>query len=497
MGSIRKQTIISSILVYAGFLIGLVNTYFYIKNGSFTQEQYGLTKIFMDFGQNMCAFASLGVIPVIYKFYPYYKDNIDDKHNDLLSWALLTALIGFVIVLTAGYFFEPLFIRKYTRTSPLIVSYYYWMFPFAMGMLYFSLLESFCWAIQKTIISNFLRETLLRLFTTVFILLYYFKFISFQTFVHCFSFLYLLILLVLCGYLFFSDQLHLSFHVSRVTKKFWKKMLSMQMLVFSGTIITSIAATIDSFVIAGFQSLAAVGVFTLAQYVANIIQVPQRSIQSVSVGVLSRAWKDKNMKEIFRIYQRSCINLLIFSLFIFGNVWLNIRQGLIVFDVQKNYEAGISTLLVLSIARIIDAGTGLNSFVINTSVRWRFDFISGVILLTFRLPLTWYLIKHYGIIGSAFADVFSMSIYNFIRFEFLRRAYGMQPFTIKNVYAILLAVIAYLAALTLTGVDGIGGIILRSVIFSYIMIAGVFYLKLTPDAHQMLDHFKRKFAGNK
>ncbi|MFX8766575.1 hypothetical protein ABTM49_20510, partial [Acinetobacter baumannii] len=83
-----------------------------------------------------------------------------------------------------------------------------------------------------------------------------------------------------------------------------------------------------------FQSLAAVGVFTLAQYVANIIQVPQRSIQSVSVGVLSRAWKDKNMKEIFRIYQRSCINLLIFSLFIFGNVWLNIRQGLIVFDVQ-------------------------------------------------------------------------------------------------------------------------------------------------------------------
>ena len=84
MGSIRKQTIISSILVYIGFLIGAVNIYLYTKNGSFTLQQYGLTKIFFDFGQNMYTFASLGVIPVIYKFYPYYKDNLEDHKIDLI-----------------------------------------------------------------------------------------------------------------------------------------------------------------------------------------------------------------------------------------------------------------------------------------------------------------------------------------------------------------------------------------------------------------------------
>ena len=46
MGNIRKQTIISSVLVYIGFFIGFINNYLYTKTGSFTPEQYGLTRIF-------------------------------------------------------------------------------------------------------------------------------------------------------------------------------------------------------------------------------------------------------------------------------------------------------------------------------------------------------------------------------------------------------------------------------------------------------------------
>ncbi|MFZ2782830.1 MAG: lipopolysaccharide biosynthesis protein, partial [Sediminibacterium sp.] len=70
MGTIRKQTIISSILVYFGFFLGAINTYFYSMNGSFAPEEYALTRIFFDFAQNISAFGALGVIPVIHKFYP-------------------------------------------------------------------------------------------------------------------------------------------------------------------------------------------------------------------------------------------------------------------------------------------------------------------------------------------------------------------------------------------------------------------------------------------
>jgi hypothetical protein len=81
MSAIRKQSIQSSIIVYFGFLVGAFNMYFYSRNGSFTTDQFGLTRLFIDFAQNIFAFASLGTIPVLYKFFPYYKDNLSDKKN--------------------------------------------------------------------------------------------------------------------------------------------------------------------------------------------------------------------------------------------------------------------------------------------------------------------------------------------------------------------------------------------------------------------------------
>ena len=501
MGSIRKQTIISSILVYFGFFIGAINIFFYTKignnHGAFTAEQFGLTRIFFDYAQNMYAFSSLGIIPIIYKFYPYYKDNLEEHEIDLMSWAMVTALFGFILILIAGFYFEPLFIKQFSVRSKLIVDYYYWMFPFAMGMLFFSVIEGFCWGIQKTVISNFLKETGLRIFTLGLILLFYFKLISFDSFIKIFAFLYLTIFFILAIYLYRTKRLHFPFKMSRVTKKFKKKIIGMQSLIFGGTLIASVAATIDSFIIAKFMGLAVVAVFGLAQYAANLVQVPQRTIQSISAGVLSRAWKDKNMTEIERIYQRSCINLLLIALFIFGNLWLNVYQGIQVLHIQKEYEGGMGVIFILGMVRIIDAGTGLNNMVINTSTYWKFDFYSGIILLALRLPLTYFLIKNFGIIGSAFAELAAFGTYNFIRYEFLRRKFQMQPFNSKTIYAILLGLISYgISYFLFNKISGWLGIILRTLVFSALFSLSIIYWKITPDAGQLIvglqERFKKK-----
>ncbi len=494
MGSIRKQTIISSILVYVGFAIGFVNNYFFTRNGSFTPAEYGLTRIFTDFAQNMFAFGSLGVVPIIYKFYPYYKDNLKEKEIDLITWSFFLSIIGFVLVLACGIYFEPYFIEKYQVKSPLILDYYFWMFPFAMGMLFFCVLESFSWALNLSVVSNFLKETGLRLLTAVLIALFYLKLIDFKVFIYLFSIQYLVLFIILLSYLVKSGKLHFPTTVSRVTKKFWKKMVSIQVLVFGGALIAALAATIDSFLIAGMLGLTEVGIFVWAQYAAALIQVPQRSIQAVSIGVLSKAWKDKNFPEINRIYARSCINLLIMALFIFGNIWLNAKEGMIALNIQKAYLDGLGVIFVLGMVRIIDAGTGLNAIVINTSTFWRFDFYSGVVLLALRLPLTYYLIKNYGIIGSAFAELFAYGTYNFIRFEFLRRKFNMQPFTRKTAYTLLLGAAAYaITYFSFDGITGWTGIFLKGGLFSILMISGVFYLDLTPDAQQLYQGWKQKW----
>ena len=220
MSGIRKQAMASSVIAYIGILIGAFNTYFFIKNGSFRPAQFGLTRMFFDVGQNIVAFGSLGVMPVLYKFYPYYKDNLPDKQNDLLGRVIINAIIGFGLVVLSGFIFEPLVVRKFSENSPLFIHYYHFVYIFGMGMLLFAAFENYCWSIQKTIISNALKETGMRALTTVFILLYYFKVINFPQFMGLFSLLYIIITAALVIFLKSTNQLHITFKKSKVTEKF-------------------------------------------------------------------------------------------------------------------------------------------------------------------------------------------------------------------------------------------------------------------------------------
>lgn len=494
MSTVRKQTIQSSILVYIGFAIGAINMLFYTRNGSFTPQQFGLTTLFFSFSQMGLVIASFGINPVIYKFYPYYNDNLHKKENDLLTWGLSFCLVGFLLVCLLALSFREFIVAEYAIKSPLLVQYFYLLLPFSFGMIVFSLLESYGWAIGKAVFTNFLKETVFRAVTLLFILGFFFGWLNFSQFMYCFTFLYIIIAIWLFIFLYKKGELNFTFSISRVTKKFWKKMMQMQALFYFGVLVAAIGNTIDAFLINHIIGDVAVGVFAFAQYGGNILQVPQRSIQSVSLSIVSKAWKNKNYPEINRLYQRSCINLLLISLFLFGLMWLNVKPALAFLHIQKDFENALSALFILGITRTIDAGTGINGVIIGTSTYWRFDFLSSVFLLALRLPLTYYCITKFGIIGSAIADLAAVSGYNFIRFEFLRRKFNMQPFSYKTVLAILLALLAYYIAFYAGSYvsNSLIKMAIQTTLFSAIVIGGVFALNLTPDARQMYYRWVKK-----
>jgi O-antigen/teichoic acid export membrane protein len=485
MSQIRRQSIISSMMVYVGFALGFLNTYLFTKEGGFTKEQYGLTGIFIAIGSLMFSFANLGMPSYIYKFYPYYNDNLDKKRNDILSWALLFSLIGFCFVALGGIYFRDTVFRKFGN-SPELIQYYYWVFPFGLGLTLFGILESYAWQLKKGIVTNFLREVQFRLFTTILIVLTFAGLLtSFDIFIKIYSFTYLAIALLLLGYMLVKGYIHLTFKVSIVTKKFYKKILTLVAFVYGGSLVYAVSSVFDSLVIAAVleDGLAAVAIYSLAQNIASLIQAPQRGIISSSIGALSQAWKDKDIPRIQRIYRQSSINQLLFAAAMFALIWLNFTDGVFTFKMQAGYIDARWIFFFIGLYRIIDMGTGVSSQIIGTSTRWKFEFYTGMILLLITLPLNYILTKFfYGTIGPAIANLFSFTIYNFIRYWFLKTKYNLQPFTKETVYTILLAVVCYcICYLLFDKYSGFGWIVARSTSFLLLYISGTLIFKLSAD----------------
>ena len=160
MSSIRRQSIISAFVIYIGFAIGLLNIYFFTREGlpRFTEDEYGLTSIFIAVSTLMGAFAMMVMPSYIIKFYHYYADRLPAKKNDLITWALLVSFIGFLLVMAAGWFFKSLVIRKFGENAPLLVTYYYWIFPMGLGLTIYTVLEAYTWGLGKPVLTSFLRE---------------------------------------------------------------------------------------------------------------------------------------------------------------------------------------------------------------------------------------------------------------------------------------------------------------------------------------------------
>jgi len=497
MSTIRRQSIVSSVLIYIGFLFGAINTYLFTKEGIFTPEQYGLTRAIIITANFFYGFSTFGVLSVIYKFFPYYRDNLKDEENDLLGLCLAVGLIGFILTAVAGFVFEPLVIRKFSAKSPALVRYYFWVFPFLFFFLFFSILEAYAWSLKKTILSNFLKEAGFRLSTTLLIVLFIVGVINFDFFIRLFSFLYALSFLILLLYLVSIKKFHVVLKPSKVTRKFWKKMMTLAGFVYAGNVVVVAAQSVDSFSIMSFvpDALKMLGVFDLSQYVSSIISVPQRSVISISTGFISDAWKNKDMATIQRIYSRSSLNLLMISLFIFFLIWLNYDRAVVALNLYPIYLAGKWVVFFLGIKFIIDMGTGVNAQIIATSTYWRFEFFCGILLLSLAIPLNIILVKRFGIIGAAYSNLIAFSVYNLIRLIFLWVKFDLMPFSNKTILVLVHGVacyfICYFAFMKLGGWTGIIG---SAVTFIILFSGSAFLLKLSPDIEPVWKTIRKKLG---
>ncbi|HUB59712.1 MAG TPA: hypothetical protein VL978_03360, partial [Puia sp.] len=171
MTTIRKQSIISSGIVYIGFALGAVTNY--IMAREFNPDQYGLVNgMFIAIGTIISFVASMGMTGYIGKFYPYYKDNLPPEKIDLMTWALLISLGGFLLTMALGILLKNQVIHFYQERSAELVHNYYWIFPFGLGITLFGVLEAYGWQVRRSVLTNYLREIQVRLTTFVLVLLY-------------------------------------------------------------------------------------------------------------------------------------------------------------------------------------------------------------------------------------------------------------------------------------------------------------------------------------
>lgn len=440
--SIQRQSILSTIVIFAGFGFGALNLVV-LQPRILSTEQWGMTRVVTELAVLLASFSTLGTTSVFAKFYPFYKRYAPAGHNDLPGRLLLVFAGGLLLTLTAVWVGRPGMEYLFGQRTPYFGQFYFVIATFILFQALFMFLEVMSWFAGKSVVANTLKELFFRLLTTVCLGLLALQWIDFGGFMTLFGFAYLPLVAYLAWVLYRQGALQFRFRVSSVTRRLRRKMLSLGSFVFFTNLSQIAFVVCDTLFLASLYNFSQAAIYSVAQYFSQVLEVPMRSMQSSSIPLVSEYWRAKNFTGLQSVYRKSCINLLIVGVGLGGLLLINLHNITRFFPAE--YAAMALPICLLVVARWINLGTGLNAIIIQLSTFWRFDFLSTLIYSIIGIPLNYWLIRHYGLAGAAVANILAVTLYNGFRFGFLYVKFGLQPFTRRNA-VLLLGGIAIIAA---------------------------------------------------
>src|SRR6187402_1532464 len=179
MGIVKKQAYKNTIVSYGGMVIAYVNTVllfpFFVN-----PTQYGFYNLIISISVLYSLIASMGVPSILAKYFPFYRTD-DRRHNGFIHWSIGLSLLGFAGATILYILFKPnILAANNTDKSALLAQYYYYLIPLSFFVVAFNYLEMTGRVVYQTIYSNVLHNVVLRLLTTVFLLMISVKWINFE-----------------------------------------------------------------------------------------------------------------------------------------------------------------------------------------------------------------------------------------------------------------------------------------------------------------------------
>lgn len=490
MGIIVRQSVSNTIISLVGIVLGFVLTILLFPH-ILNPDQYGLTRVLISASMISSQFAHLGFQNLVMRYFPYFK-NADPQEHGFLFWIITIPITGFLLFCAIYLLAGDLIIQYYSERSPLFVDYYLWVLPLTFSILYFEVLNNYLRSLRDSITGSIVNEVVQRVVTILFLVLFFFGWIDFASFVMLFVSGYLLQPGVVALKIWRMQEWKIRPNLDILRKPLVMGMANYSLFSLLGGLTTVIVWNVDILMISSILGLEMAAIYSIAFYMVTVVTLPHRSIIKIATPLLAEFIKKKQWSDVESIYRKSSLNQIIPGLLIFGLIWIHLDIFYLI--LPDIYSAGKWVVLIVGVARLMSMATGLNGVILLNSRHYKVSFYTNIVLVVFVIGTNYLLIPIYGIEGAALASAVSLLVFNSIKYFYVLIKMKMQPFTYSTGFVILLGT----ASIYLADVWVDFGIIWLDILAKTIFFCGLFLIPLllynvSPDMNQMLKSLKDKF----
>ena len=492
MGIVINQSIKNSLSFYFGMFLGAISTVFVYPNVFNDQpDHWGLIQLIVAYSFIISTFSNFGVPKTFIRFFP-----IIENKSKFYFFSFLLITIGYLLFLILALFFEDWFF-KFISASPLLIDKFYLIYFMVLIISVYELFVSISRSNLNSTLPTFLNEAFLKSYSLIVLILHGLKILNFDQFLFFYVGGYLMKLIIIFISQFNTKSINLIFSLRGIKIT---ELIQFGLFVIVGGASAMLVSRLDMVMIGKFMGLKHVAFYSVAFYVGNAIRVPGRAVVAISAPIVSKAWKNNDLKLIKDIYYKSSINQLIIGGIFFVCVWLSVDD---IFSLlPEKFSGGRLVVFFIGLSQLFNVAMGVNGAIILNSKYYRFDLYANLFLLAVTFLSNYLFIpdssplKELGIVGingAAFATALSIFLFNFIKFVFIYVKVKLHPFDIKTLYSILLLLFVYYVVDSLSlDLNPYLNILLNSSIALIIFVPILLYTKLSLELLSIYNNFKNR-----
>lgn len=485
MGIVINQSIKNTIITYIGFGIGAINILFmYVK--FLGDTYYGLVGYILSAANIMMPLMAFGVHNTLVKFYNDYKT--EQEKAAFLTFVLFLPfllIIPFSIIGFLGYHQIASFLAE---ENPIVYDYV-WQIPvIGLCMGYYEIFYAWVKVHFQSVFGAFVKEIVLRVLVSIALFTVYFNWISPTTFVHVLMGIYFFTLIIMQLFAFKVKYPLLTFKIPTN----YKAVIVYSLFIIVSGGIANLFLEIDKAMLNSYVKIENIAYYSVAVFIATVIAVPSRAMHQITYPITAKLMSENKYEELNVLYKKTSISLQIIGGLLFLGILVNIEQLYLL--MPKQYSGGIFVVFTIGLSKYFDLILGNNNAIIYNSKYYKAVLVLGVLLIGLTIGLNTIFIPLYGLKGTAFATLLSITLYSLAKLLFVVFKMKLFPFTVNTLksFGILLATFGMFYFWNFN-FHPIVNIMLKSILITLFYVFIHYYLNLSTDVNRVIDATINKF----
>ena len=484
MGIVINQSIKNTIITYIGFAIGAVNTlYMYVQ--FLGDTYYGLVGYILSSANILMPLMAFGVHNTLIKYFNDYKT--EKEKAEFLTFLLFLPLLLILPFSLIAYFGYHQIATLLSKENPIVYDYI-WQIPvIGLSMGYFEIFYAWVKVHMQSVLGNFIKEVVLRILISISLFAVYFNWITTVQFVYTLMGIYLLLMVVMKWFAYKVRFPSFSFVLPTNTKAI---IIYSLFIILTGGI-ANLFLEIDKFMLNSYVKIENIAYYSVAIFIATVIAVPSRAMHQITYPITAKLMSEKKYEDLNELYKKTSITLQIIGGLIFIGILANINQLYLL--LPKEYSGGIFVVFTIGLSKYFDLLLGNNNAIIFNSKYYKTVLFLGVLLILVTVGLNMIFIPLYGLKGTAFATLLSITLYSLSKLLFVVIKMKLFPFSVNTVKSFGILIASFLLFYFWDfGFHPIVNIVLKSTLITIFYLGLSFYFKLSVDINSMINKLFQK-----